>query len=242
MYALSRKAPMLYRIHDEPLPLSLEEVLPTLKEFGYTGESVPQTSLEIQAILDKSVGKPEHYLISTLLLRAMKTAKYATSYTTHFGLSSKGYTHFTSPIRRYPDLMVHRLLKCLLFGEALPDTMEKQLDGICKHSSERERATDQASAEALDIKLCEYLAPRCGELFWGIITSVNSYGVAVREDSTTAVGFIKAEDLGSEYVFEANHYRYHDPDSGKYFRLGQALHMKLVGVDRQRSKLQFVIA
>jgi ribonuclease R len=235
-------APMIYRVHEDPQPLSLEELLPTLKEFGYADETAPQTSKEIQAILDKSAGKPEHHLISSLLLRAMKRAVYAPTFSTHFGLASKGYTHFTSPIRRYPDLMAHRLLKCLLFGEPLPDTIEKQLEGICKHSSDRERESDQASLEALALKLCEYLTPRVGELFWGIITSVNTHGMTVREDSTTAEGFVDVIDLGASYVFEPDHYRYHDPDSGKSLRLGQAVRVKLTGVDRRAFRLRFVIA
>ena len=241
-FMLRRGAPMVYRIHDEPYPAALEELVPTLQEFGYAKQGAPQTSQEIQAILEASAKSPEHHLISTLLLRAMKRARYSSVFTTHFGLACDAYTHFTSPIRRYPDLMAHRLLTYQLTGDALPENMVKQLDWICEHSSDREREAEQASCEATALKLCEFLEPRIGDVFSGIVTSLNSSGFAVREDSTTAEGFVGRESLAGGFLFDMKGHRYHDPATRRSFRLGQPVRVTLIGVDLKRAKLQFVIA
>jgi ribonuclease R len=241
-HMLQLEVPLVYRIHDEPLPATLDELLPTLQEFGYAAQAAPQTSHEIQAILEASKGKPEHHLISSLLLRSMKRARYAPLYTTHFGLASKGYTHFTSPIRRYPDLMVHRLLKYQLAGEPLPATLEKQLGWICEHSSEMEREAEHASFEATALKLCEYLQPRVGERFSGVITGMNTAGFYVREDTTTAEGFVARETLPPDFIYDQARFRYHNAETQKSYRLGQPVTVTLQAADLIRARLQFVIA
>jgi ribonuclease R len=239
-YMLAQGAPMVYRIHDEPFAASIDELMPVLQEFGYARQGPPRTSPEIQAILEESAGRPEHALVSSLLLRAMKRAKYTPAHATHFGLASGAYTHFTSPIRRYPDLMAHRLLRYQLLGEPLPENMERQLAWICEHSSERERAAEWASREATALKLCEYLAPRVGECFAAVITAVNAAGLIVREDTTTAEGLIDREALADVFEYEPERYRYHDPASGRAYRLGQPLRVLLKGVDPSRSRLLFI--
>jgi ribonuclease R len=241
-HILKLKAPMVYRIHDEPLAATLDELLPTLQEFGYAGQVAPRTSQEIQAVLEASAGRPEHHLVSSLLLRAMKRAKYAPVYTTHFGLASRAYTHFTSPIRRYPDLMVHRLLKCQLAGAPLPADMQRQLPWICEHSSEMEREAEHASFEATALKLCEFLQPRAGERFSGVITGVNTAGFFVREDTTTAEGFVPRESLPPGFEYDQARFRYHDVESNRGYRLGQPVSVTLKEADLIRARLQFVIA
>jgi ribonuclease R len=240
-HMLAHAAPMIYRIHDEPLAASLEDLLPIFQEFGYAREGAPQTSREIQAILEASADGPERHLISSLLLRAMKRAKYAPAYTTHFGLASPAYTHFTSPIRRYPDLLVHRLLKSQLSGEPLPSNMTEQLNWICEHSSDRERDAEQASREATAYKLCAYLALRTGERFSAIITAVNTVGLAVRESTTTAEGFIARESLPAEFEYDMKRHRYHHPDTDVVYRLGQPVSVALKEIDHIRSRLHFVL-
>jgi ribonuclease R len=241
-FMLSHGAPMVYRVHDEPYAAALEELLPTLREFGYALGGAPQTSREIQAILEATAHKPEHHLISTLLLRAMKRARYAPVYTTHFGLASTAYTHFTSPIRRYPDLLVHRLLKYQLAGVEPPQTMTRQLGGLCEHSSEQEREAEQATREATALKLCEYLAKRLNERFTGVITAVNPAGFVVREDTTTAEGFVERVSLSAALIYDPARHRYHDPDTGKGYRLGQPLTVVLRESDPARRRLIFTIA
>ena len=241
-FMLTLSFPMVYRIHDEPYPAALEELLPVLQEFGYATSGAPQTSREIQAILDAAFGRPEHYLISTLLLRAMKRARYAPFFSTHFGLASLSYTHFTAPIRRYPDLMAHRLLRYQLSGETPPASLLGQLDWICEHASDREREAEAASYEATALKLCEFLEPRIGQCFHGVVVSLNSSGFYVREDTTTAEGFVDRDTLPTGFVFEKGAFRYHDPDTGKTYRLGQPIRVELTGVDISRAKLNFVVA
>jgi ribonuclease R len=240
-FMLSHGAPMVYRIHSEPLAAALEELLPTLREFGYALGGAPQTSQEIQAILAASVHRPEHHLVSTLLLRAMKRARYAPVYTGHFGLASSAYTHFTSPIRRYPDLMVHRLLKYQLAGKEPPKEMVAQLGSLCEHSSAQEREAEQATREATALKLCEYLANRVNERFTGIITAVNPAGFVVREDTTTAEGFVERASLPTGLIYDPSRHRYHNPDTDKGYRLGQPVSVTLKESDPARTRLLFTI-
>ncbi|MDR0349953.1 MAG: VacB/RNase II family 3'-5' exoribonuclease, partial [Coriobacteriales bacterium] len=238
-HLLACEAPMIYRCHEEPFAAALEELMPTLREFGYAQQQAPQDSREIQAILEASMGTPEHYLVSSLLLRAMKRARYTPLCATHFGLASLAYTHFTSPIRRYPDLMVHRLLKAQLMGEPSAADMLKQLSWIAEHSSQQEREAEQASREATALKLCEYLAPRVGERFAGIITLVNSSGLVVREETTSAEGFVSRETLAEDFEYESERYRYHDAETGCVYRLGQPVCVILDAVDLSSARLRF---
>jgi ribonuclease R len=241
-YLLACEAPMIYRCHEEPFAAALEELMPTLKEFGYAQQQAPQNSREIQAILEASAGTPEHYLVSSLLLRAMKRARYTPLCATHFGLASQAYTHFTSPIRRYPDLMVHRLLKARLLGEPPAVDMLKQLSWIAEHSSEQEREAELASRETTTLKLCEYLAPRVGERFTGVITLVNFLGLVVREDTTSAEGFVSRETLAESFEYESEHYRYYDSDTACTYRLGQPVSVILTTVDFSNIRLRFTFA
>ncbi|MDR0347487.1 MAG: RNB domain-containing ribonuclease [Coriobacteriales bacterium] len=241
-YLRAQESPMVYRVHEEPFAATLDELLPVLQEFGYARQGAPRDSHEIQAILEASAGRPEHALISTLLLRAMKRAKYAPFYAGHFGLASAAYTHFTSPIRRYPDLLVHRLLKHQLAGEPPAKDMARQLGWLCEHSSEQEREAEAASREATALKLCEYLAPRIGERFAGIITAVNTLGFVVREETTSAEGFVDRESLAEDFIYEAERYRYHNPDTGRAYRLGQPINVILKGVDDSSFRLLFTPA
>jgi len=278
-HMLTRDAAMVYRIHEEPFQAALEQLLPTLQEFDLAQQGAPQTAFDIQRILAQSEGRPEHALISQLLLRAMKRAVYAPSFSGHFGLASKAYCHFTSPIRRYPDLLAHRLLKQQLIIEteqgqglnasyAAPDLPEKiapqanrrvsmseqatlvpaplsmiaQLPWLCEHSSEMEREAEQASLEATALKLCEFLAPRVGERFSGIITGINSYGFYVREDTTTAEGFVSRDDLAEDIVYDEVRHRFTAEENGRVYRLGQRISVELRGVDLSQARLDFIVA
>jgi ribonuclease R len=240
-FMLGRKAPMVYRIHDEPSTAALDELLPTLQEFGYAVDRAPQSSFEVQRVLEESAGKPEHALLSSLLLRAMKRAKYAPLFTTHFGLASRAYTHFTSPIRRYPDLMVHRLLKFQLAGVEVPACIAQQLSWLCEHSSEQEREAEQAENEAVAVKLAEYLAGRVGERFGGIITGLLASGFFVREDTTTAEGFVARTSFAEPLDYDAAHQRYLDPAANVSYRLGAPVQLVLKEVDLAQAELHFVV-
>lgn len=248
-HMLTRDVAMVYRIHEEPFQAALEQLLPTLQEFDLAQQGAPQTAFDIQRILAQSEGRPEHALISQLLLRAMKRAVYAPSFSGHFGLASKAYCHFTSPIRRYPDLLAHRLLKQQLIIETeqatlvpAPLSMIAQLPWLCEHSSEMEREAEQASLEATALKLCEFLAPRVGERFSGIITGINSYGFYVREDTTTAEGFVSRDDLAEDIVYDEVRHRFTAEENGRVYRLGQRISVELRGVDLSQARLDFIVA
>jgi ribonuclease R len=254
-YLLAHNEACVYRVHEQPLQAALDETLPTLLEFGYGDTGAPQSSFDIQAILDASRHKPEYSLISSLLLRAMRRAEYRSVFTTHFGLASKAYTHFTSPIRRYPDLMVHRLLKlCLeaeqtgystvsqmLKAQAAPSQPKilEQLDWICEHASEQERNAERATADAILQKLCEFFAERIGNRYEAVISGVNSYGFYVREASSHAEGFIPREELGDTFSHEPSLYRWIDCDTKKSYRLGQPLTVQLASVNCARKEIRF---
>jgi ribonuclease R len=247
-HMLERKAPMVYRVHEEPFQAALDQLLPTLQEFDYADQGAPQTAFDIQHILALSRDHPEHALISQLLLRAMKRAKYAPVFSAHFGLAAKAYTHFTSPIRRYPDLLAHRLLKLQLLTKQAASApspslaaMIAQLPWLCEHSSDMEREAEQASLEVTAVKLCEYLVPRVGEQFSGIISGINTYGFYVREDSTTAEGFVSRESLSESMHYEESRHRYSGVISDQVYRLGQHVQVILKDVDLSRAMLEFVV-
>jgi ribonuclease R len=138
--------------------------------------------------------------------------------------------------------MVHRLLKSQLTDAAPPANLKKQLDWICEHSSDQEREAEQASREATALKLCEYLAPRTGEHFAGIITLVNTLGFMVRENTTTAEGFVNREDLPDGLAYDSERHRYHDPDTNTSYRLGQPVPVILKEVDLFHARLHFTLA
>ncbi|MDR2108709.1 MAG: VacB/RNase II family 3'-5' exoribonuclease [Coriobacteriales bacterium] len=238
---LKAGAAMIYRIHDEPLQTALDELMPTLREFGYALEAAPRTSLEIQELLLASRFKAEYDLVSTLLLRAMRRARYHSAFTTHFGLASAAYTHFTSPIRRYPDLMVHRLLRYHLARRRPPAEMLAVLDNICEISSDAEQRAEAASLDAHKLKLCEFLSTRIGQCFRGIISGVNSHGFYVREDGMHAEGFVERDGLDAGFCYEATRHRWVDHASGRTYRLGQTVDVELAAVDIVRSYISFVL-
>jgi ribonuclease R len=238
-YMLGLEAPMIYRIHAQPLQSDLDDMLPTLKELGLAQKTAPTNSLEIQSILEDSRKIGAYELVSSLLLRSMKRARYSNNFTTHFGLASIAYTHFTSPIRRYPDLMVHRLLKLQLSAIADSD-IQRQLNWISEHCSDGEYTADKASQEVLKLKLCEYMSDRIGTRYLATVSGVNSYGFFVRELSTYTEGFVTSAGFGDNYLYEPERQRWQNPNTGKVYQLGQSLSVELASVDVSKSQIEFV--
>jgi ribonuclease R len=236
---LEAGAAMIYRVHEQPSPDALLAILPTLREFGYATDTPPQTAAEIQRILDDSRQRPEADLIATVMLRAMKRARYYEHFTTHFGLASTAYTHFTSPIRRYPDLLAHRLLKFHLAGKEPPEQMLQMLPIICQGCSDAEQKAEKATQAALRMKLCEYFSTKIGQYFHGMVSSVNSYGFYVREDTTYVEGFVMSETMGRSYVYQPERQRWSTESGNKFFRQGQTGTVRLLAVDTQRNLISF---
>lgn len=244
----SREFPCMYRVHERPSADALDALVPVFQEFPWFTEDMalklmtgnPRT---IQSILDASSGRSEEELVSSLVLRSMKRALYKTENEGHYGLASKAYAHFTSPIRRYPDLVVHRMLKAQL-GKR-PEKFGSEVSAmpwIAEHSSEMERIADTAARESQELKIIEYLERFVGEFFSGVVSGVATYGLYVRLDNT-AEGFLPVRMLGGEYFsFDPRRWCLCGQDTGKTYRLGQRVAVVLIAADARERKLEFRLA
>lgn len=241
-------SPALFRVHERPAADGLAGLIPVLEEFDwFTRIDKTRFALgdphAVQAALEASRGRSEGELVGSLLLRAMKRADYRPSCEGHYGLASEAYAHFTSPIRRYPDLVVHHMLKALLFGRSeLHDQEASALRWLGRHCSEREREADAAARESQELKLIELMESQVGEAFSGVVSGVAPYGLYVRLDNT-AEGLLPVRRLGTEYYsLDAELHRLVGQDSGRTWRLGQRVAVVLTLADARRHVLEFRLA
>ena len=206
-----QQLPFLYRTHDNPDPEKMKQLSTFIHNFGLflktsQGEIHPK---EIQKLLEKTEGTPQEALISRLTLRSMKQAKYTTQCTGHFGLAAQYYTHFTSPIRRYPDLQIHRIIKENLksgLGEKRIAHYERILPEVAVKTSALERRADEAERETDKLKKCEYMSRYIGECFDGVISGVTNWGLYV-ELPNTVEGMIRMTVLDDDYyIFDEQRY------------------------------------
>ena len=232
-------------MHEKPSPDSLAALLPVLQEFSWFSRISPERFVAgdahaIARVLSESQGRLEGSLVQTLVLRAMKRAAYKPTCDGHFGLASEAYTHFTSPIRRYPDLVVHRMLCAQLTRR--PQKFEQEvaaLPWIAEHASDMERVAEKAARQSQELKLIEYMAGFLGEAFDATVSGVASYGMYVSLDNT-AEGMVAARYLGDEYfACDAVRYQLVGQDSGKVFRLGQRVRVVLAAADAKAGRLDF---
>lgn len=241
-------SPALFRVHERPAADGLAGLIPVLEEFDWFAR-IDKTRFAlgdphaVQAALEASRGRSEGELVGSLLLRAMKRADYRPSCEGHYGLASEAYAHFTSPIRRYPDLVVHHMLKALLFGRSeLHDQEASALRWLGRHCSEREREADAAARESQELKLIELMESQVGEAFSGVVSGVAPYGLYVRLDNT-AEGLLPVRRLGTEYYsLDAELHRLVGQDSGRTWRLGQRVAVVLTLSDARRHVLEFRLA
>ena len=241
-------SPALFRVHERPAADGLAGLIPVLEEFDWFAR-IDKTRFAlgdphaVQAALEASRGRSEGELVGSLLLRAMKRADYRPSCEGHYGLASEAYAHFTSPIRRYPDLVVHHMLKALLFGRSeLHDQEASALRWLGRHCSEREREADAAARESQELKLIELMESQVGEAFSGVVSGVAPYGLYVRLDNT-AEGLLPVRRLGTEYYsLDAELHRLVGQDSGRMWRLGQRVAVVLTLADARRHVLEFRLA
>lgn len=241
-------SPALVRVHERPAADGLAGLIPVLEEFDWFAR-IDKTRFAlgdphaVQAALEASRGRSEGELVGSLLLRAMKRADYRPSCEGHYGLASEAYAHFTSPIRRYPDLVVHHMLKALLFGRSeLHDQEASALRWLGRHCSEREREADAAARESQELKLIELMESQVGEAFSGVVSGVAPYGLYVRLDNT-AEGLLPVRRLGTEYYsLDAELHRLVGQDSGRTWRLGQRVAVVLTLADARRHVLEFRLA
>lgn len=240
-----QELPFVYRTHDNPDPEKMKRLGVFINNFGYSirtqqGEVHPK---ELQKLLAKIEGTEEEALISRLTLRSMKQAKYMPVCTGHFGLAAKYYTHFTSPIRRYPDLQIHRIIKENLRGGLTEKRIahyDKILTGVTVQCSASERRAEEAERETIKLKKCEYMSRRIGESFEGVISGVTTWGFYV-ELPNTVEGLVHVSELhGDYYVFDEERMELRGEMSGRSFKLGQKIRVVVTGTDRLTRTIDFI--
>ncbi|WP_010098425.1 ribonuclease R [Ornithinibacillus scapharcae] len=239
--------PFIHRIHEDPDQSKLQHFFEFLGGLGYrvkgtANEIHPQS---LQKILEEAEGKPEEMIISKIMLRSMKQAKYDPQSVGHFGLATEFYTHFTSPIRRYPDLIVHRLIRTYLIEKSLDSktigSWKEKLPEIARHSSEQERKSVDAERDTDDLKKAEYMQERIGEEFTGVISSVTSFGLFVELENTIE-GLVHVSYLTDDYYqFDERHYAMIGERTGKVYRIGQEVKVRVTGVNMDEHAIDFEI-
>ncbi len=242
-----QELPFVYRTHENPDPDRMKKLSTFINNFGYSirfreDEVHPK---ELQKLLERLEGTPEETLISRLTLRSMKQAKYTTECTGHFGLAARYYCHFTSPIRRYPDLQIHRIIKDSLRGRMNQEKIEhyrKILDEVAKQSSERERRADEAERETIRLKKAEYMSRHLWEEYDGVISGVTGWGLYV-ELPNTVEGLVHVSSLQGDYFeYNENAYEIVGQRTGKTYRLGQTVRVQVVKADRMTRTVDFELA
>jgi ribonuclease R len=239
--------PFIYRIHEDPKEDKLRRFFEFITNFGYivkgTANSVHPRAL--QEIIEEVQGKPEEMVVSTVMLRSMQKAKYYEESLGHYGLSTDYYTHFTSPIRRYPDTIVHRLIRTYLVeGKLDQATREKwnaQLPEIAKHSSDMERRAVEAERETDELKKAEYMEDKIGVEYDGIISSVTNFGLFV-ELPNTIEGLVHVSYMTDDYYrYDERHYAMIGEKTGNVFRIGDEITVRVVNVNKDERSIDFEI-
>jgi ribonuclease R len=234
----------LYRVHDEPDTDRIENLANLLRVMGYhlqTSGTGKVTGAELNKLLESVKGKPEEYLVKTATLRSMSKALYTTRNIGHFGLAFDFYTHFTSPIRRYPDLVIHRLVKAHAGGEPITVPEMQAFDKLALHASEREVSAATAERDSIKMKQVEFLADRIGEEFDAVISGVTERGLYVELNETHADGMIRVKDVGDDYFeYDEKHYQLLGRRTRKSYRLGDPIKVKLAAARIAEKELDFV--
>lgn len=236
--------PFVYRTHDKPDAEKMQKLGLFIRNFGYSlhlgGDEIHPG--ELKKLLDRIEGTPEEALISRLILRSMKQAKYSTDCTGHFGLATPYYCHFTSPIRRYPDLQIHRIIKENLRGRLTGSRLEHYetiLSEVAKHSSETERRAKEAEWETEKLKKVEYMEQHLGEIWEGVISGITSYGLYV-ELPNTVEGMVHVRALEDDfYAYDDKAYELRGQKDGHTYRLGQRLKIRVKSTDRLLRTIDF---
>lgn len=241
------KVPFLYRVHEPPAPEAVERIRTFLAALGYDlpGNAARLDPRSFAEVIERARGKPEEELVNTVVLRSMKQARYRAENIGHFGLASEHYTHFTSPIRRYPDLVVHRLLKRIEAGERWKDpkkreTLQSRLESIAEHCSIRERVAVEAERDSIDLKKVEFMERHIGDEFTGKISGVTAFGFFVRLDKYFVEGLVHMHELDDDYYeFHEDKYALVGRNAGKRYRLADPVRVRVAGVDKDRRQIDF---
>lgn len=240
------KAPFIYRVHEEPDIEKVNELNKLLFNFGYKihvkeGKIYPA---EFSKILKEVEGKPEEKIVSNMILRTLKVAVYDSENKGHFGIASKYYCHFTSPIRRYPDLFIHRIISKYLknnytMSEKQVEFYNKVAENDAKQSSDREKIATQVERDSIDIKKAEYMSKKIGEQYEGIISGVTQFGVFVELENTVE-GLIRFENLGDEYYeYDADHKILIRERTKETFKIGDKINIEVIDANKQEKRISF---
>ena len=240
-----QEVPFIYRTHENPDPEKILKLSTFINNFGYsmhiTDEIHPK---ELQKLLEKIAGSDEENLISRLTLRSMKKAKYTAECIGHFGLAAKYYCHFTSPIRRYPDLQIHRIIKECLHGgmsEKRKLHYDKILPDVAEQASATERRADEAERDTDKLKMVQYMSAHIGEYFDGVISGVTNWGIYV-ELPNTIEGMVSVNNMRGYYVFDENHYEMFNETTHQTYKLGQKVRVVVVDTNAISRTIDFMFA
>lgn len=239
-----QEIPFLYRTHDNPDEEKIRALAIFINNFGYTIKvgSEDIHPKELQKLLNRIEDTPEEALISRLTLRSMKQAKYTVANTGHFGLSAKYYSHFTSPIRRYPDLQIHRIIKENIRGRLNEDRRghyDKILFEVANHSSKTERRAEEAEREVEKMKKVEYMMDHIGESFEGVISGITNWGIYV-ELPNTVEGMVRVSDMNDDYyIYDEERYQMVGEHTKKTYKLGQTVTVKVTSADKLLRTIDF---
>jgi len=238
--------PFVYRIHEDPDPEKIRRLNEFLFNFGVrikgSGNVHPRA---LQDVLAKVKGTPQERVISTMMLRSLQKARYSDEHTWHFGLAADYYSHFTSPIRRYPDLIIHRIMKEYIHGrfdEKRNEYYSNALPNITKHCSERERSAEEAEREYEDLKKAEYMQQHIGETFNGIVSSITSFGMFVELDNTVE-GLVRLTSMDDDfYDFDEKLQVLIGVRTGKVYRIGDVVEVVVANADPKTRQIDFILA
>ena len=234
----SKHKVFVYRVHDDPSPERVDALRSLARDFGYKTRGFGKVSSELNSLLSSARGTPEYSTFESLVLRAMARACYSTDNIGHYGLAFDAYTHFTSPIRRYPDLMVHRLLAHYLDGGR--SASKSYFETECRYASEREQIATEAERASIKSKSAEYMRSREGQEFEGSISSLAEWGIYVELDGTGIEGMIPLKSIHSDYFdFDEKRFRLSGRRTHRKFRLGDRVKVRVKKVKLRESLIDF---
>jgi len=233
-----------YRIHDNPDPQKLESLREFIVKFGYklkTAGTKGETARSLNKLMDDVEGRPEQNVIQTIALRAMMKAKYSVHNIGHFGLAFDYYTHFTSPIRRYPDLMVHRLLTRYASGGRSAN--KEHYEELCEHASDMEQIAQNAERDSIKYKMVEFMSDHLGETYAAHISGIASYGIYCEIDENHCEGMVPMRDLDDDfYDFDEKNYCLVGRRRHRKYQLGDAIRIQVARANLEKKQLDFTLA